>query len=684
MTTGNMRLSITDGTADNTVSVIATLKGSHLMEWIPKTPQAANAIWASSPYQDGKHLVNKKYDNIVDTFTIVVNGEDTDTTIHNVRKFLKLLEKAIIYWTDEYSTHKYWIEARAECETNIRYAIVVDYSLPEGSDPYAAPFSEQNPTATDEMALIIEHTIWTDSLTIGTTTDCVKITAGRYGTTGAHTDVPHGTMTSTCLRAPAVVPYWNGKLLTHAYWMDADAGPAWSSNLVDYGLGNNDLLPAVPAVGDGLYCCILDNAPADYGTPFTNLVIHLATKSVDITTVSASVSNGAGGWIAIVPCYNTVCPLLPAADLGVNVITWPLVAGWLPDTYHGVLGYWVKFEVTAIGGAPAAPEKTAANPVYTVTWPYIKVAGDEIKGDISAIINFLIGITKGPGLSNVVISTRKVSRTNAYDWSNYIPMNPHQIPTGVNLAVVATPELTLTQDSIAYTGWLTNFTIGAADIIHGIVGIFLYGSAYVGRYRVLIRANVNTGAVNEFALRLRIAGITGTYETPWVYNAGAIRQIFDMGFIEVPVELALHPTIGGTGIDLEILPLAAVNIDFYDMILLPVDEAYMEISLDPTFPLTYDLAYPLEIITSDFKQGPYGLVLYEPGPDYTLADWTEESTRIAKVTILGSFNLDPEEEYYIYFFCYDDDAAAAFSYFQYMMLPSLDKAQRYLLSRGAE
>lgn len=169
----NARLIITDGTMANTASMLVELHGANLQDWLPKSPNAANAIWSSTPYQDGKQLVSKSYDNIIDTFTLEIDSNSMDTTIKGLRKFIKLLENAITYWTEEYNTHKFWLEVRGECETEVRYAYVIDYSIPEIDNPFAPPFEPTPESTLDELALSIEHTIWTDSLTVGD--NCVDL-----------------------------------------------------------------------------------------------------------------------------------------------------------------------------------------------------------------------------------------------------------------------------------------------------------------------------------------------------------------------------------------------------------------------------------------------------------------------------------------------------------------------------
>lgn len=178
----NARLIITDGTTANTASMLVELHGANLQDWLPKSPQAVNSIWSSTPYQDGKQLVSKSYDNVIDTFTLAIDSDSMDRTIRNLRKFIKLLENAVTYWTEEYNTHKFWLEIRAECETCIRYALVVDYGLPEIDNPFAPPFEPTPESTLDELSLSIEHTIWTDSLEVGE--NCVELST--EGTVNYH------------------------------------------------------------------------------------------------------------------------------------------------------------------------------------------------------------------------------------------------------------------------------------------------------------------------------------------------------------------------------------------------------------------------------------------------------------------------------------------------------------------
>lgn len=668
----NAKLVITDGTDANTASLI--VGAPSLADWLPKSPPAANSIWASSPYQDGKHLVSKTLDNVIDTFTLVINTQEMDNTIRELRKFIILLEKAIIYWTDEYNTHKFWLEVRGNCETNVRYAYVVDYSIPEINNPFQPPFGATEGDITlDELQLNIEHTIWTDSLTIGD--ECVKIFSGRVVAVGGHSDTPVGELTPTCSRGPAVANYWTERPIGFAYAYDASLG-TFGDNLADYGIANHNLFPAVPAVGDSFMVCCPTDAPYHIGNPFFNLIINLATKAVDITTVVASISDGAAGWIAITPDYANSNPFITAgAVLGINPINWAPNALWRHDTYNGHLGYWIKFEITAIGGAPTPPIKATTTQVYSVMWSHIQVTANEIKGDISGVIDFLLKTSKVPPTSNIIIGARKYSRTVSDSFSPYIPFNEYR---AAPLATV-TPAAPIVSNynPLAYSGWDMNWTEGGVSATHKLATFTLDGPTYSGRYRVFLRLKANVGGTLSY-LMLRIYNqLLGYYDTDFHQCA----EVMDFGIITFAPELLLTNTAINFSVEVLGYTTGANNIDLYDLIFMPVDDANMEITSDPVIADVTNIIQVKTAITSDPKYGPYGFNLSAAAPFLTVS-WSLATNYQLKITVLGSFYLEPNEAYCIYFFIHHGTSSVGA--FEYLTFPILGKSQRYTLSRGNE
>jgi hypothetical protein len=179
-------LKITDGT--NSVSFLAQSVGVILNDWKPNTGSAkGGAIWSSSQFSDGRQMVMRNWDNITETFDVNITGADMDGSISKFRKLLSLLVLAGAYWMSDYQTGSgdftkpVWIEARADCESETRYAYVYDGTIPSLSNPYEFPFRGG---ATETLPIIIEHGVWRD--TPPGETECMKTYSyvEREGSTG--------------------------------------------------------------------------------------------------------------------------------------------------------------------------------------------------------------------------------------------------------------------------------------------------------------------------------------------------------------------------------------------------------------------------------------------------------------------------------------------------------------------
>jgi hypothetical protein len=166
-------------------------------------------------------------------------------------------------------------------------------------------------------------------------------------------------------------------------------------------------------------------------------------------------------------------------------------------------------------------------------------------------------------------------------------------------------------------------------------------------------------------------------------------ETIDLGLIAFPPE-PLEENVGT--IYLQSIALYATNANlndamyFYDLILMPVDDAHVEVELDSAEVDTQNtFSRPWKIVTTNAKLGSYGFTLNNTTP--MTVDWDDEIVKLLKVNILGSFELEPEEDYWIIFLAYHTYSTyVGFGAgpFQCLIAPSLDKNQRYLLARGDE
>lgn len=119
-------------------------------------------VWQNSPFADGRQPVMSRWDNATETFNIVIRDEaSTDSFAEKLRNLRTMLLKASQYWVSSHDTGFVWIEARASCETNIRYAIIYSGQIPEDSNHWSQPFLQGRGDHTMvDLALTFERGQW--------------------------------------------------------------------------------------------------------------------------------------------------------------------------------------------------------------------------------------------------------------------------------------------------------------------------------------------------------------------------------------------------------------------------------------------------------------------------------------------------------------------------------------------
>lgn len=162
---GWAELKLTDGTPEGTIDLlsIAPAEGFFLIDWTPTTATAkGDGVWQESPFVDGRRLAIKQYTNILDAFTVGIHAGSVDALIRFTQDMRRLLRKASEYWTTNWQSEPVWIEARADCETEKRYSIIMDGRLGEDDNPYADPMiGAGGQFAIQDVTLVLEHDYWT-------------------------------------------------------------------------------------------------------------------------------------------------------------------------------------------------------------------------------------------------------------------------------------------------------------------------------------------------------------------------------------------------------------------------------------------------------------------------------------------------------------------------------------------
>jgi hypothetical protein len=154
-------LQITDGT----ITIDLRTGGFRLVNWTPSIAQPkGSGVWNDSMLDDNRRPVMFKRGNATELFSLKVVTNHQDDTIRETQELRRLLEKAQDFWTTEWQNEPVWLVARGKCETNTRYAYIVNYTAARDDDPYQSPFGGPVLATMDQFDLEIERMDWMSCL----------------------------------------------------------------------------------------------------------------------------------------------------------------------------------------------------------------------------------------------------------------------------------------------------------------------------------------------------------------------------------------------------------------------------------------------------------------------------------------------------------------------------------------
>jgi hypothetical protein len=128
-------------------------------------PQVAQykggGTYRSSPFADGRRLVDTKFDNVIETFELKARGTSQDAMIQEMQEIRRLLLKASDYWTTSWQNDPVWLEAQASRESNPRYALIHSGTIAEDENPWSTPFLQPGCEAVmDNLTMVVERGHW--------------------------------------------------------------------------------------------------------------------------------------------------------------------------------------------------------------------------------------------------------------------------------------------------------------------------------------------------------------------------------------------------------------------------------------------------------------------------------------------------------------------------------------------
>lgn len=560
-------LKITDGTKAGTVDILAILR-----EWLPQLASAkGGGFWGGSTYTQGRQLFDKQLENILDTFLLsLVTGSQIETAAL-VNLITTLLDKGVAYWVEEFQLEPVWIEMRSITQAQSQYALIYDWGIPEMNAYFDGPFGTSG--TLENITLILEHGLWMEN-------------EPKTGT-AIELQSANSTITANTTRKRTWVSnFWDASPLTHVFVYDA--APAGWTNIT--GLTGVNLLPAVPAVGDILYVGVQEPGTA---SPFSNIVFNVGVAMAGLT-ITPYHSRGAGLWAALpVGVYPYQDDTNTFQRTGPNVVVFDYISGaqpWITDAVNGITAYWIKFEVTAAPGPVTCPTQVT-DEIYTQEEPYYDIPSDQVEGTYPAQAKYELwrrdaakdqAVTLNMIGTKTLLGLRTLSRGE--NFLAFLPTYDPILPA--NLAYTAV--LGAFANAINTPWYRAHQWVPGGALADAIPGYWKIDDPlsreYSGTYRMFLRCKNNSPVADDIDMRIalsagNLANVVFVSPRKEVVTVG-FQVILDFGLITIPesfpdtnyiYELFLLLLCDSTA--------TATNIFFYDLILMPVDECAVDLTV---------------------------------------------------------------------------------------------------------
>lgn len=219
----------------------------------------------------------------------------------------------------------------------------------------------------------------------------------------------------------------------------------------------------------------------------------------------------------------------------------------------------------------------------------LDIHNTNLGGDIEAVSYIsLAASTVSDSQNRMLVGIRSYSRGSSF--VNILPFSDTGLPTGVTITNESAG--TYANSSSSFTGRYLTFTISANTYVGNIVVIGSSVAAdFFGRYRCFVRADKTVQEEGRILCKLTVSTSFGSISSAVYPIAEMITdgtdtpiELLDFGVIELPSSLGR--SVAGAGainirVDfLDLLNSATVGIGVYDVILVPADEAIVEMNVN--------------------------------------------------------------------------------------------------------
>lgn len=598
-------LSITDGIT--TVDFIDPQIGFHLDNWRPvESGIKGGGVWYDNPISDGRRPAFFKYENAVETFELKIGEKCTDDLYdRQIGKLRALCVAARNFFTRKWRTYvtgtpkrPVYIRARGINETNIRYCVVYTGAVPEEEDPYSPQASK---ALADNITFVFERGHWQDQIP-------EQAADLQISGMNVYKDIPVGNA------HPVIPPEFDSfrnptsesrrvlvsnkqmpHNITHVYRFDTGIG--WSGNLQTGTLPHTIFRTTGTLVGDVMMFGVADDAVNFEDAIFSSLVFYLSVATDDLT-LDFEYYNGVG-WVAL--AFQQTPPILPLfSELGTWTLHWRPEEDWAqfdPGLAPGDEGWYVRLVVTGVAGSGDGAQQNEQR-IYSVGWAHTHIQQREVNGDLPALIQVRlqnasdksgIDVTPAPSLhaNRVVCGLRSLARDFTPEFPD-LYFSPYLDAGGLqNLGQGVTTtyyDVTTVQPSSVHWGnQIALYDPGGAAAMARQMRWEVPGPMYYGEYRVFARVFQVGGASR--AARIKLIAYFGvipiyTSEEREVISVEG-DSLIDLGSCAL-VPDAVMGLVSESGVletsniflDLYAMCASDLDLEFRDLVLIPIDEWY--------------------------------------------------------------------------------------------------------------
>lgn len=569
--------------------------------WEPSQP-AEREIVTFSQYGNGSTLVAQQYENVIEAMTFYVVGTTQDQALLNLRNLRSILRKGVSYFIGLTTTPTYLV-VKSNSETNTRYAVLKKFKIEKipqviGSSPFSAGAISNGirfGAGLVTMSMALELSLYRsqppdsyeNALISGTGQDVGYLPSGGQGT------VTYGSVNSSMTETPESFSYVTSKFnianITDVLVWDASSASfiyTWTAGPRTFPF---NLFPSPVAVGDILYVGI-DEAVSDDPGHFSNIVFDiLSARSIALI----------GNW----EYYNGSWVVDQAGSLGGPTTSGHLAIPFVTYRSDEVVvtvatrtGYFRRFVITSIGGDGTTIQQQNRM-VYTIDWPYVKIAASQVAGDEIALMR--LKITNMGGLSNngsvmtrIIAGLRSTSRGSLFN--AYLNLSDEQVGSSASVSIGANGAFFSSLESA--TGRVIRLNEAGPNLSYEIANITVGASNphYSGRFRAFLGVRpVTVVALSDVQFFLKVyhgaSQVVPTFTTPRKSLASLNTELhyIDLGEIDTIPSFKSQSVAGLLKLQVNAYVTTASTVDIYcvNLVLIPVDEWSCDLIL-PTDPMT--------------------------------------------------------------------------------------------------